>query len=260
MTKVILSLLILAALTTTLVVSAQASLLFDNISNYQNSVPGATVSSTTSTPNTFMGDGYTLASGTTSLTGFDIYPDNLSGTSYTGLKLNMFVWGSVNTGTVNSGAPAFGNLLGSYSFTRTGAFNTGFYYPYEGSPVGSAPGYTLPTPLTLSGTTIGVTFNYQGTTDGITYNSANSLTSLISYGTAPTVGTQVFNGYYRNAASETDGNFTSSLRSLGYTNQSLALRIYGNGAAAVPEPSTYILLTIALGAVGFVRGKMHRHA
>ncbi len=32
------------------------------------------------------------------------------------------------------------------------------------------------------------------------------------------------------------------------------------GPAAVPEPSTYILLTIALGAVGFARKKMSTEA
>ena len=205
-----------------------------------------------------MGDGYTLASGATSITGFVLYPVNLSGASYTGLKLNVFVWGSVNTGTINAGNPLFSNLLGSYSFTQTGSFNTGFIYPIEGSPIGSAPGHTLATPLALSGTTIGLTFNYQGTTDGTTYNSANSLTSLISYGTAPSVGSQLFNnGYFRNANSETNGNFTSSMRSLGYQNQSLAVRVYGDsGISAVPEPSTYALLCISLGVVGYARKKM----
>ena len=200
---------------------------FNNMSNFQNSVPGALVGSISNTPNTFMGGGYTLVPGTISITGFDLYPTNQSGTSFTGLKLNIFVWGTVNTGTVNASTPAFGNLLGNYTFTESGTYPSGNSFSFEGSPVGSAPGITLATPLALPDTTIGLTFNYQGTTDGINYNSVNSLTSLISYGTAPTVGSQVFNGYYRNANSEVNGNFTSTLRSVGQQNQSLALRIYG---------------------------------
>jgi hypothetical protein len=227
--------------------SSKADLVFDNISNYQGGNTNAGISSTSSTPNTFMGGGYTLLPGTTSITGFDLYPVNLSGTAYTGLKLNIFVWGNVNTsGTVNSTTPAFGNLLGTYTSILTGSYNTGFYFPLQGSPVGTAPGITLGSPIALTGTTIGLTFNFQGTTDGLTYNNANSLTSLISYGMLPSVGSQVFNGYYRNAAGETDGNFVSSLRSLGLQNQSLAVRVYGN---VVPEPSSLALLSLGTAAL-----------
>jgi hypothetical protein len=184
-----------------------------------------------------MGDAYTLAPGTVDLTGFDIFPVNLTGTAFTGLSINISVWGTVNTsGTVNATTPAFGDLLATYTLTSSGTFSSGFYFPYEGSPAGSAPGITLGTPLVIPSTTIGITFNYQGTTDGVTYSSVNSLTSLISYGTTPTVGSQVFNGYYRNANSEVNGNFTSSLRSLGFQNQSLALRVFGD-IVPVPEPT-----------------------
>jgi hypothetical protein len=204
--------------------------------------------STSSSPNTFMGDGYNLAAGTTSITGFDVYPVNVSGTSFTGLKINIFVWGNVNTsGTVNSTTPAFGNLLGSYSFTSAGTFTTGFYFPFENAP-GVTPGITLATPLAVPGTQIGITFNYQGTTDGVNYSSFQNLTSIIS-SDAPTTGSEVFAGYYRNAGTptETDGNFTSSLRSLGGLGnfQSLAVRIY-----TVPEPSSFALA--GLGAAGFL--------
>ena len=224
---------------------ARADLVFDNMTAYQGGNTNAHVTSTGSTPNTFMGGAYTLAPGTTTIAGFDLYPVNLSGTAYDALKINMFVWGSVNTsGTVNVTTPAFGNLLGSFTFTESTTFPTGFFYPVEGSPVGSNPGYTLPTPISLSDTTIGLSFNVQGSTDsGVTYSSVNSLTSLITYGLPASVGTEVFNGYYRNANSESDGNFTSSLRSLGYTYQSLGLRVY----SVIPEPSS---LTLAwLGAV-----------
>ncbi len=230
-----------------------SNLVFDNISSFQNAVPGAVGTSTTSTPNTFMGDGYTLSAGTTAITGFDVFPVNLSGTTFTGLRLNVFVWGGVNTGTVSAFAPAFSSLLGSYSFTATGSFASGFFYSFQGTPAGSGPGLMLPTPLSIPSTTVGLTFNYQGTTDGITFSDVNSLTSLITAGVPPTVGSQVFNGYYRNANSETNGNFTSSLRSLGLTNQSTAVRVYG-AVSAVPEPSSWALMGLGgLAVVAWAR-------
>jgi hypothetical protein len=219
-----------------------------------NNVPTSNFSafSTSSTSNTFMGDGYNLAAGTTSITGFDVYPVNVSGVNFTGLKINIFVWGSVNTsGTVNSATPAFGNLLASYSLTSVGSFNNGFYFPFEGAVPGTTPGITLATPLNVPNTQIGLSFNYQGTTDGVNYQSYNNLTSIIS-SNAPTVGSEVFAGYYRNAnnPAETDGNFVSGLRSLGGlgTFQSLAVRIY-----TVPEPSTMALVGLSLAGLTIFR-------
>lgn len=226
--------------------SNAASLVFDNFSNFEGGNTNASIAVTGSTPNTFMGDAYNLLPGTTSITGFDIYPANLSGTAYVGIKINIFVWGSVNMGTVNATTPAFGNLLGSYTLTSSGSFSSGFYFPFEGSPVGVNPGITLGSPLSIPSTTIGITFNYQGTTDGVTYNNVNSLTSLIGFGTPPTVGSQVFSGYYRNAASESNGNFTSTLRTLGNANESLALRVYGN---VVPEPRSFAFVGLGSAAL-----------
>ena len=81
---------------------ARADLVFDNMTAYQGGNGNAHVTSTGSTPNTFMGGAYTLAPGTTTIAGFDLYPVNLSGTAYDALKISMFVWGGVNTsGTVN---------------------------------------------------------------------------------------------------------------------------------------------------------------
>jgi hypothetical protein len=222
--------------------NAKADVVFDNISNFENSVPGASVTGTGSTPNTFMGGGYVLSPGTTSISGFDFFPANFTANTYTGLRVTFYVWGTVNTGTVNAGSPAFGNLLGSYTFdTLTPGFTPNSFFGIEND--GITPGYTLASPLAISSTTIGLTFNYQGTTDGVNYSSVNALTSLISYGTTPTVGSQVFSGYYRNANSEVNGNFTSTLRSLGGTpvpsNQSLSVRVYTN---PVPEPTTLALV------------------
>lgn len=244
---------ILAALA--IIGAAQAdTLLFDNVSNYRNAVSGAGASSTGSTPNTFMGGACNLISGADSITGFDLFPVNLSGTNFTGLKINIFVWGTVNTsGTVNATTPAFSNLLGSYTATTTGTYDSGFYFPFETGDPGATPGFTLGSALTISSTQIGITFNYQGTTDGVTYNNVNSLTSLITYGTIASVGSNVFDGYYRNANSETDGNFTSALRSFGQTNQSVGVRVFGT---AVPEPASMTIL--GLGALALIRRRRSR--
>lgn len=244
---------LLAAGTLALLLAAPGAhaqtLIFDNISSYENGATGSNASTTSSTPNTFMGDGYTLLSGTKDITGFDIYPTNVTGTNYTGLKATIYVWGTVNTGAVSASTPAFSNLLGSYTITSTGTYTTGFFYPFESAKPGVTPGISLTTPLALSSPTIGLTFAFQGTTDGATYAPANNLTSLITYGVPPTVGSQVFNGYYRNANSETNGNFTSTLRSLGVTNQSLAVRVYGDVVAA-PEPSQYVAFAIGILGIG----------
>ena len=243
--------------------AAAQTLLFDDLSNYQKGVTGAAVTATSSTPNTFMGDGYTLLSGTKDITGFDVLALNSSGTNYTGLAGTIYVWGTVNTGTVSATAPAFSNLLGSYTFTSTGAFTTGFFYTFQGASPGVTPGITLAAPLMLASNTIGLTVSYQGTTDGVNYATANNLTSIVTYGTAPTVGSETFNGYYRNANGETNGNFTSATRTLSLTNQSLGLRVFGDVAPpAVPEASTTVSLglMLALGMGGLLLASKRKKA
>ena len=222
---------------------------FDNISNAENGVTGATITATTSTPNTFMGDGYTLAAGTTSITGFDVFPYNNSGTNYTGLQINIYVWGSVNTGTISAANPAFSNLLNTITLTSTGNFATGSYYSFENATPGSAPGITLGAPLTIPGNTVGITLSYAGTTNGTTFATANNLTSVLSYGTPPTTGSLTLGGttggYFRNGNGEVNGNFTSGVRSLGFTYQGVALRVYGN----VPEPGTWAMIVLGAGVL-----------
>ncbi len=224
--------------------SARGALLFDDISAAESGVTGASITATSSTPNTYLGDGYVLATGAKDITGFDLFPYNNTGTNYTGLSLTVYVWGTINTGTVSATAPAFSNLLGTYTATSTGTFNTGSYYSFQTGSPGATPAITLGTPLQLTSNTVGLTFAYQGTTDGVTFANANNLTSIISYGVAPTVGSEVFNGYYRNANSETNGNFTSATRTLGVTFQSAAVRVYGD-VSAVPEPASAGLLAAA---------------
>ena len=231
-----------------------ATVAYDNMTAIQSGDPSAHVTATGSTPNYFMGDGYTLAAGTTNISGFDLYPVNLSGAAFTNLKMTVYVWDTVNTsGTVNSTTPAFGNLLGSYTFdSGAGSFASGSYYPFEG-PAPGTPGMILAAPLALSDTTIGLTFNFQGSTDGVNYSNYNGLSPIISYGVDPAVGTSIFDGYYRNANSEIDGNFTSSLRSLSQSKQTLGVRVYTETAAAVPEPGSFGLIGAGALALLFKR-------
>ena len=227
----------------------QGVAVFDDMSNYENSVPGANAVFTSSTPNSFMGDGYLLTPGTTNITGFDVFPVNETGITFTGLQITIYVWGSVNQGTVNSITPAFGNLLETYTATITQEIDSGFFYSIEGFPVGSGPGLVLTTPLTISGTNIGITINTQGTTDGINYSNYDSLSSTISYGTPATIGGEDFNGYYRNLNSEMDGNFIEGLRTLmGQSFQTLGLRVFGNigfigNQVPVANPQSISILT-----------------
>jgi MYXO-CTERM domain-containing protein len=236
-------------------VGASASLVFDNMTPARTGVAGASVNATGSTPNTFMGGGFTLAAGTTQIAGFDIYPVNLTGTTFDHLRMTIYVWDHVNTsGTVNATTPAFDTLLASYTITSAGTYASGLYYPFESATPGVTPGITLATPLLLSDNVVGLSFNYQSSTDGgVTYSSVNSLSSIISAGGPAVVGANMFSGYYRNAGSptETDGNFTSSLRTLsGLTNQSVGVRVYD----AVPTPGALALL----GLGGLIAGRRRR--
>ena len=211
----------------------QGVVVFDNVSNFEQGVPGATTAGIGSTPNSFMGDGYLLMPGTTNITGFDIFLANNTGIDFSGgLQINIYVWGSVNQGTVNSGTPAFSNLLATYtSFDVVDDFPSGSAFSFEGSPAGSSPGFVLSSPLTIPGTNVGITFNYEGSTDGINFASHDDLNSFISYGTPASVGSNEFNGYFRNVSSEMTGNFIEGFRTLGFTNQSIALRVFGTTSA-----------------------------
>ena len=214
-------------------------MVFDNVNN------GESLTGTGSTPDTFIGDGYNLAPGTVDLTSFVLYPVNFTtSTTFTNIQETVYVYGAVNnTGTVSATTPAFSNLLGSFTATIAGSFGINSYFPTTLTP-------TVPLVLPVGTTQIGLSFSDQGSTDGgVTYALTQGLTTIISDTTTPLVGSDVFNGYYRNVNSETNGNFTAGIRSLGLTNQSAAVVINGD-IVAVPEPASTAVL--AIGGAGIL--------
>jgi MYXO-CTERM domain-containing protein len=191
---------------------------------------GSDFFSSVGVPDTFIGSGLNLAPGTTSISGFDVFPTNATnasnidptgtGISFTDIKINIYVWGGVNSGLTTPTNPAFTDLLTptpisySFNFGTGGTFDPGYYLALQNA------GHTSPylgfyVPLTIPSSTIGLTVEVQGSTDGgTTYADYNGLSSLVAGSPfAPTVGSDTQEGWYRNANSETNGNFTSSLRS-----------------------------------------------
>lgn len=221
----------------TLTVGVPHATLFDSFT-------GASLTSTGSTPRSYMGMPFTLGSGggTTNITvsGGTAYLAAASAGTYTNVRLNLTFWGTVSGATTGT-TPAFSNLLGSCSLDLgplTATANALYTYAF-----------TLPTPIVLPAQTGGIAINWQGDT-GSGLASTDALTSAIRYGAAPatgtlTLGTAGTNGYYRNASSETDGNFLGgSFRYLtGLTNQGLALQLFG-------PPSPPLALTEAATSVG----------
>ncbi len=241
---------------------SHADLVFDNVSNVQNAVAGASGSGQSAGNTVEMGGAYTLLAGTTEITGFDLFPVNVtSATNFDALQMTVFVWGTVNTGTVNAANPAFSNLLGTFtatSATLSDGYTHGHFFNFQSatSP-GVAPGIALSTPIALNGsTTIGLTMFVQGSTDdGATFKSVSALGTLVTTGTPATVGSNVFNGFYR--GNSIGGNFTSGrLAFSGATNQSPAFRVYGD-VTAVPEPGTCLMLSLGLGLLFVARRRQH---
>jgi hypothetical protein len=231
---------------------------YDNWSAVENNNgttdDGADAFSSTGIPDSFIGSAIGLAPGTQYITGFDLFPTNVTNelatptnVTFTAIKLNIYVWGTVNSGTTSASNPAFGDLLTPTPLSLTIGINPnlppGYYVPLEGDHA-SSPGIILNTPLQLPSNTssIGLTVEVQGTTQNLssgnlTFSDYNGLNNYVVGGTAepaPLVGYDPEDGWYRNANGETNGNFTSTLRSEpGYVNTAIATDVYGG------SPTTY---------------------
>jgi hypothetical protein len=130
-------------------------------------------------------------------------------------------------------------LKQSFTVTATGAYTLQWFDNtyYDGNPGGNVPN----SPYTVS----------------ITDNSSNVLFSITS--------DAYHNGIWQKR--EEYINLQSGLYNIVFTSMATSSRYYDTlidnvslANSAVPEPSTYILLTIALGAVGYARKKMNKQA
>jgi hypothetical protein len=222
---------------------AQPVLVYDTLT-------GATLTATGSTPRTFMGNAINLAvpSGWADLeiTNLTVYLYSAAAANYTDIQVNVQFWNTASL--ANSGStPAFSSAAGSLLTWDEGANNlvAGVYYSIN---------VTLATPLLLTGSgPYGITISYQGDTgSGLAPNT--NLTSLLRTTSAFTTGSPALIGYYRNAAGETNYNFIGSDAKTLATNSSIALKIY---AEPVPEPGTFALMggLLTVGAVLALRRK-----
>lgn len=221
--------------------TADAAVVFDNIpqGQYANSY----FLSLTAIP--YTGEAYSLTPGTTDITGFDLYPANGTTTNYSGMKINIYIWGQVNLGTVNASNPAFTDLLDEYTFTTPTVANQ---FPpslirLESTAPGVTPGITLPSPLSISSDVIGVTLNFEGTTDGVTYSDINFLQPTVTFDAPPVVGALPLQDmFYLDSAGAPAGNFIEGPTSFTApydVDDGMAIRIYGD---VVPEPTALSLL------------------
>jgi len=246
-----------AAVLSTIVLSGKAnaqSLIFDNLSAFETDAPGAAAAYDPGPGETIVGGNFSLPGGTISLSGFDVAVINDSATTVPDLQVNIYVWGSVNTGPFSSTTPAFSNLLGSYSTDLAVNLAQGDYKTLQSGEPGANPGIALATPLMIPvGTTgIGVSYGFESssTLNGV-YAPKTGLTSLVTYGVPPT--TDLSGSYYPyffyNTGGETNGNFNEGPYTFNDPDNEMAARIYGT--IAVPEPKGLALLGVA--AIGSFR-------
>jgi hypothetical protein len=209
--------------------AAHADVLYDNIT-----APGpfgigaASTSEPPQTPNSWFGDAVNLAASASDITGVDLFVQNDSGESFNAFRGTIDIWGLVNTGTVNSSSPAFGDLLGSDSFGGSGNYPNNGGQGFVGN--GGLPGLAFTNPIDINGaSTIGISINIQWSNNGGgTFASYNNAGALLAYNGTTATGSGVFNGYYVNLAGESNGNFVTPLQSNGKSNQGIYIRIDGD--------------------------------
>lgn len=192
-----------------------------------DSFTGATTyTSTSSSPRTFIGLPFNLdaaAGSNPSISRITFYLayNGTASQTYQSLRIRFQLW----DGWASASDPVFSTPMSPTSLDADIAgpitLNPNTYSPIT---------VTLGTPVPLSGLlSHGIAVNYQGDT-GSGLASADALTSLLRYGTAPVaLGANALpNTYgYRNASGHIDFNFASTdARSFGQTNEAMVLQMF----------------------------------
>jgi hypothetical protein len=265
----------LASLTLVSSAQAQSQVIFNSIDPINSDVANARFFAAPSgTPRTFMGQGFTAVLpgsagdeyyGTLQITQVDFriivfnsFPG--PGTAYQDVRANISFWyNSTGAATSDPGSPiANDTVMSTLLSTQTvslGATNT----DRTVSAI-FANAVDIQSGGVYKANNLGITISLEGKVDDISgYSTTNNLFAATSFGGNYSVGSNVVpgnpsgtDGYYRNKSGRTDGNFTAIesehlvVGGLDTAHNALALRIYGQQFAAVPEPSSLSLFGVAL--------------
>jgi hypothetical protein len=239
MKKTILSLVTLFALTLTLVATAQASLI-----SWFTPTDAANSNATFSSINTSYTTNFGVAFKTGPASGgnsFDWVTLGLNSSTYTnvGRTVILSLRNATNATAYSAVAGATEYASDTVSFTTPAATNTNFDLNLTTAQIPDITAYTM---------------------------AANTAYSLILYSPSGQFGVQRHTGYLNGTTNNyytvSDGFValdTFRSNSANYTNNTNSyptLDFSFGAATAVPEPSTYALLCISLGVVGFVRRKL----
>ncbi len=179
----------------------------------------ATLTTTSGSPRTYMGDPFTVATGTGTIVQIDeatVYLASTAAQSYSnGLVIRVQLWDDFDG---SSASAIFSNAVGGVqTFTVPGPINLAVntFTPID---------LTFAAPLVLNGLTGGFVVNYQGD-NGAGPASIDTLTSLVRAQAEPGPGTLAVGslvasgtfaspdwGFYRNAANQTNFNHPNSDR------------------------------------------------
>jgi len=221
MARKLVTTLLLGAMMALGVASAQATVKFD-------SGPQTAPGSTQVTDQYFAGQYFFVPSGETERTFTDVQ-----------LYLNAAVSGTMPTVKLYSGDTSANvptNLITTLSYSSKSSISPYDIYTYNANVTLTAnTGYWI----VMNGTST-ETFQWARTGD----------LAGVTGAWKPTTGTGFYNSAFANGAGATQWDTQ-------YDNRLFKMTV---NATAVPEPSTYVLLTLALGAVGFARRKMNRKA
>lgn len=187
------------------------------------------LTTTTGSPRTVMGGGFTAAGAgpEVDISKITVYMAATSAATYTNVRVNIQLWDTAAAAST----PVFGSAAGSLIVVDLGPVTTT-------TNTFNAVDITLPSPIRLSSlANKGIAVGYQGDS-GAGLVTTDALTSLLTYGAPVSVGTNSFNGgngFLRNASLRSDYNFLpSDLRTFtGITDVGFGVILYGNATVPV---------------------------